>query len=680
MSDVDVIITTEEAEDILTGFAAPDEVFTSEEQRIEVADYLIDEIEKASGERKEREETWARWRRQRLAKPKSETVSYPWPGASNSVPPESMSVTNISFSQLKGKYMNLDPLWKVNVSREELEKKAKALEELINYCGVNQDQMNLRKHNNTIMYDCVSLGTQLGKILWDVNKVKYRRAGEERVVVTHDGPNFIPIRLEDFYTRSFMTETDSAPWYAVRTLYYKHELEKAVQNGFFNDSMIEQVLQNPVNVLDDNKAEEKSMGGDSPDFSGEGQYEVYECSLFWDVDEDGVSEDIKIWVEPTSRLVLREEYNELGFRDIQKFPFQTVPYEFYANGIGAMTDQMQEELTSLHNMAINSGHLNSLQMFVARPGSSLADIDAKPMQVIEAESPKEDIQLLTFPDMTASARILEETARQYIIRATGVNYAMAGLPDMVMKSRFSPSGYDQQATQGASFLELMTKNFDEAYGELGKKLFYLLLAYKDRTRETLFPKFSLETQGLLEEIFTMSDADIQEAFNFSVRITPMDETDEAEQQKTLMLTQLYATYIQQIMPVMQQLSNPQIQQMPQMQDILMRVAVGLSEMMEDQIESMSDLDAQNMLPYLEQFKLALRAMDIQKDAQLAPMKEQVNEMERSGASGMGEQSAQGSAEGAGGMGQAGGEQTPSGPQTGQLGAGTSSSGGIEVLG
>lgn len=673
MSDVDVIITAEEE---LEGIQLPNEVFESDEDREECVTYLLDELSRAKTERAGREKRWAKWRRQRNAQPKNATASYPWDGASNLEAPDAMSTTDIIFAQMKGRYNTLDPLFNVTTSLEKHKAHAAAIGEIVNYCAVAKDQMNLRHHNNTIMKDTVSLGNQIGDVFWDVTQVKYNRNGEEILITTHDGPAFKPERLEDFYVRAFVEKLDNAPWYGLGTNYYKHELEQFQQNGYFVN--IEQIIDQPVTAIDDNKAEQNKNEGDERDFSGSGQYYIIKFSLFWDVDKDGVSEDITVWIEPETQTVLREEYNDLGFRSAQHFPYVTEPYEFYAHGVGGMIEQQQEALTSSTNMAFNSAHLNSLQVIITRQGTKLGEATWKPMSVEEAESPQEDVKVLNFPDVTNSARVMAEDARNNIIRSTGVNYAMAGLPDMVMKSRFSPSGYDQQASTGASFLELMSKNFDDAYGELGQKIFYLLLAYKDRTRSTLFPKFSTETQDLLEEVFQMSEQDIRQIFSFTVAITPMDETEEAKQQKVMMLNTLYSSYIQQMIGITQMIGQPN--QPPQMQEMLIRGAIGYSEMMQSQISDLSDMNPQQVTLYVEEMKLMVDMMDMQKNAMLVQAKEQLRAMEQGSQSGMAGTNGVPSAQGTGGMAQGAGVSTQQPMETGGTGQTPANAGGIEVLG
>jgi len=676
MSDQEIIVDLEDAAG--AGYVAPDEVFTDETERDACKNWVIAEIDRALAEREEREVMWARWRRQRLARPKNKVADYPWTGASNVVPPESMSVTNTAFAQFKGKYLNIDPLWAVKTTKEGFGDQSRSIEKLLNYCATNEDQMNIRKHNNTIFYDAVSLGTQFGKILWDEDKVKYKRNGEEITIVTHDGPNFRPIRLEDFICRANVTDLQKAAMYTVKTTYAEHELQAEAQSGYF--VRIDDVIGSPRTEIDDNKTAEKNMLGDSPDVGTSAEYLIYEVAVFWDVDQDGTKEDLNLWIDATTGIVIREEYNELGFRDVQRFPYLTVPYELYGLGIGWMTDQMQEELTTLHNMAINSQHLSSLQAIITRPGTEIDSEELSPACIIETASPNEDVKILQFPDITASAVRLEALAKEYITRATGVSSAMAGMPDQTMKSRFSPTGYQQQAQQGANLLDLSSKNFDEAYSELGKMLFYLLLAYKEQTIESILPRLPLEDQENIKAVFAMGDQDIRDIFAFSVRVTPMDATEDAKQQKVMMLTQIYAAYIQQVIGLVMQMSSPEIP--PNVKEILSRFIVGLTEMMQGTIEDMSDLSAQLMTPYVEDLKLMLIQMDMQKDAQVAQAKQS------GGAGGVeqGNQTAMGAGQ-AGPTGQAGAEMASegtadpnAGAPTGASGAGTGSAGSIPVFG
>jgi hypothetical protein len=500
---------------------------------------------------------------------------------------------------------------------------AEALTRLVDKLMESKHHVNIRKKNLTIFYDLVSLGTQFVKVPWSVKKWSFKREGQQVEKVVQDSPDVIPIPIDDFFCKLHMYDMQTAPWVAIRTRYQEHELRQQEANGIFQN--VELVLNFNENTISEHVADQLDQMDETSTLTDDTkEYEIFETYLFWDIDGDGVPEDIKLWIHKDAKVILRAEFNELGVRDLVRIPYFNIPYQLYGLGVGHMVEKLQDEVDTLHNIRINSQHLSSLQGFITRTGStSLDNFEFEPLFNLKTEVPKEDVQLIKFPDVSANTFQAEYMVTEYADRLTGAGNAMMGQSDNQAKTRATASGTMFLAQQGYKLYESISKNIEEGYGEIGLMIVYQLVSNAERAIQSILPLAPLEDQELLREVLQMNVEDIPSRFNFTIQVTEVDKTEEAKLQKAMTMQQLYGAYTETVMNLAERIQM--IKQMaPEMLEPAMKLYVGQTKIMEEIIDLLSDKNPEEFTVYVKDIDLLLRKDEMAKDQQVQQMKGALN--------------------------------------------------------
>jgi hypothetical protein len=600
-----------------------DAVIPDEEMRRNIVEYLTTELDQVMNDRSSAEDNWKTWRRQRLARPEQKTKNYPWADASNQAVPLAATNTNSLYAMTKDKFGNRRPLISVSTEDKMFYEHAEALTRLVDKLMESKHHVNIRKKNLTIFYDLVSLGTQFVKVPWSVKKWSFKREGQQVEKVVQDSPDVIPIPIDDFFCKLHMYDMQTAPWVAIRTRYQEHELRQQEANGIFQN--VELVLNFNENTISEHVADQLDQMDETSTLTDDTkEYEIFETYLFWDIDGDGVPEDIKLWIHKDAKVILRAEFNELGVRDLVRIPYFNIPYQLYGLGVGHMVEKLQDEVDTLHNIRINSQHLSSLQGFITRTGStSLDNFEFEPLFNLKTEVPKEDVQLIKFPDVSANTFQAEYMVTEYADRLTGAGNAMMGQSDNQAKTRATASGTMFLAQQGYKLYESISKNIEEGYGEIGLMIVYQLVSNAERAIQSILPLAPLEDQELLREVLQMNVEDIPSRFNFTIQVTEVDKTEEAKLQKAMTMQQLYGAYTETVMNLAERIQM--IKQMaPEMLEPAMKLYVGQTKIMEEIIDLLSDKNPEEFTVYVKDIDLLLRKDEMAKDQQVQQMKGALN--------------------------------------------------------
>jgi hypothetical protein len=592
------------------------EVFNDEEQQEMVLDYLIEEIQLAEDERQIREQKWKTFRRQSKALPENASKNFPWAGASNVSPPLMMSIVHTITSKLVASFADKKPLWKVEPRDEAWKDHANALTEYLNLLAVSRNHLNITDKKRSVFYDLARLGDQVIHLPWIYKQQKFRAntvegTEEEVVKVLQDSPGFIPLRIEDFFVRGHFTNIQDAPWVARRNRFYYHELTQKAAQGVFTN--VDQLTLEASEPTDDNAIADKSDLGiqvTDDNVKESTVFDIYEAYLFYDIDGDGVQEDIIVTFEPSTKTILRTEYNKLGLRPFENISYIKMPHSFYSLGVGDITTGMQQEAETLHNMDIDGRHLGMMQMKIARRGTGLdEDTEYYPGKTIIVDD-LNDFTTFTFPDISEGAFRAEQRASAYAREASGATAQMAG-QDESAGNRLGASGTMFLAQQANTILDSVRDNISEAFSRIGFLVITQLVANSDRVDYSMVSEYEA---NLLKEIFALDIHTLPTTFKLDVRTTEMQETDEARRQGYMSIWQIYSQFGQEMIQVAGMLGQGG---MPEgMTDAVASYYVGKVKMMKEMLEHFQVDNVDDFVPYVRNLELMLENLDAQKDQQL----------------------------------------------------------------
>lgn len=644
-----------------------DEVFKSEENRTACAEYVSQRIIDArdGAERKELVTRWETWRRQRMVRPAQSTKNTPWPNAANTVTTKTATNTNVMFGKLKTMIQGRDPRMVCRARKEEFQPHARALQDLFNFVNASPLHVNLPEKDRTILYEAPSMGTQVVDMSWDSKRMHRRAAdaGGKMVPVdktVFEGPMPDPVLLDQFLFPQGYTDLQTMPWCGFDKNYLGYQLKQLQQLGFFRDvEIVEGAAQTELRDFENQMANRMGL---KPLFSVEREerYVVTKVYVQWDTDDDGITDDLVLWVHAETKTILRAEYNLLGKRPIVRFPFINVPGQFYGMGIGWLSELGQEELDTWRNIRINSTILSSLNMLAVRRGGLLkSDETLKPGKFLQVNDPNGDIKPIGFLDTSGSTLQAEIVASREIDTAVAMSDVARGGQDQVAKSGTSTSLQMMQLRQGDSIFESVSADIRDAYSELYLLQLEMCVVNSQRAVQWMLPLVKLEDQAYVKQVFEMPLEDVPYAFAFEMETTPLSETKEMQRQTVMTKIQLFSMYTQEILQLLQMMTSgmpagpgmPPQSLPPQMQEFIMQAMLTKHKLMEEALSAMGSTDAEDLVGYYKDLEVMRSMIEAQKDAQIAQMKMQaqggMTNVTGTGNPGMG--SAAGGVAGSGGM-------------------------------
>jgi intein/homing endonuclease len=555
-----------------------------------------------------------------------------WTMNSNVTVPIAMTNANGIFALLKSTFSRRVPFWSVLVDDPNLADQAEALEELLSTLAESSNHMNIRKKNSNILYDLASLGTEFVKIPWTIKKSNIKRrnpetgATETITKTVKNTPDLIPIRLEDFLTRPYWgSDIQRAPWIAHKIHFMKHELKERDKSGIFSN--VDVVLNGPFNEIDENRQDSLERGGTDFNKTSEASvFDIYEVYFYWDIDGNGIEEDMIAWIDPISGTFLRVEYNSLGIRPIVRMPYFERPDELYAIGTGWMVENLQDEIDALHNMRIDGTHISMLQMFVSRRGSGLGpNEEFRPLKHIIVDNPLEDFMTIKFPDLGYGTLQAELMTKEYADRVTGSADAMMGFESKSAGTRATSSGTQFLAQQGSRIFTAISESVEDAYSEIGQIVVFQIIKNKNLIIDELDKLVSPEHIEPLIEVLNMDVEDIPTTFKFKVETTQAEKTEDVRRQSILTLFQLYSMGGEKLIQLAAMIFNPQVQLPPEAKEAAMKFYIGGTKMLDDIMKFFGEDDRRAYLPYIKNLEFMTTALENMKDEKLEFAKKQMKQ-------------------------------------------------------
>lgn len=397
------------------------------------------------------------------------------------------------FEKIKGMHsriyqaiLGIDPPFSLKPRDVVTEKQKYEKEQLLNY--IVKDYANKGKGwEATIDKDIlnfVSDGTGITKQSWERDVRKYSdvredftgfkngveqftEVEEQKEEVIFDGPILKTVNIEDFYIAGVNSESpDDADLVAERTFYTKSELIKLAQQNYFYKEAIDKLLssepinQNQMNSLDWTtfKNQQRLLAGINSEVTGHKVYEIFEAYCRWDIDNDGIDEELVVWYAKDSAQILRMTYLERAcpgaIRPYTVKRFIDRPGSPFGIGLAEMLYGINNELDYIHNQRLDYGTLQNLPFgFIrAASGSKPKDIRLAPGTLYNLDNPREDVYFPNLNGGTAYGFQEEAKVTDYGDKVTSLSGFNAGST--------SAQGPLRTATGAAALVAEVNANLD----------------------------------------------------------------------------------------------------------------------------------------------------------------------------------------------------------------------------
>lgn len=287
----------------------------------------------------------------------------------------------------------------------------------------------------------------------------------EREEIVWDCPILETVELEDVWIiGKDRWDVDSADLIDHMQKFTKSDMIKMSRLGFFQSDAVNSVLATPpsgapnqnVNLLNQElKYQADYLSGIEKTTSraGPSTYTVHECYLSYDIDEDGINEELVVWYEEKSRQILRITYlDRVGPGG--KRPFTIKLFTPDGKGLGEMLYGLNNEIDYIHNQRLDYGTLQNLPFFFYRAASGLNPIELKlgPGMGIPVDSPSEDVYFPSLSNRTAYGFQEEAQVTQYAEKVSGITGFSLG--------QISSQGATRTATGTSALVNELNSNID----------------------------------------------------------------------------------------------------------------------------------------------------------------------------------------------------------------------------
>lgn len=613
MSDY-VEIEVEEGEEDQFVLGQQDEVIADPENKKELVDYLCTEYEEVEASRESQKEEWALWRKMAEAEPLVKTKNTPYRSASNVTPPLTQSIYHTGYAHLKQMFDAKTPFWTVRANRRDDRddiKRAKVLTKYLDILAKSEDDLNLERVKQEGLSEAALMGTAFLKTVWTAESWNYKRRDMDGNLVQEQaykrfGPQIQVAPLDRVVYPPEFAEIKDMPWVGYTVTLPKHELVNRGMNGMYMDTDI---------VLDWGRTDKDALDRQRDSARGSEQkayvdlFDITEFFVQWDVDQDGMYEDIIITLHVPSRTILDIRFNDLLVRDTVEAKFIARNFAVEGRGIGQMTKSMQFEAEGMHNVRNDNAKFAAMRMIAMNRATARENRESiYPGKIWKTENPHQDIVPIQLGEVYPSSFQAEQQAMMLARETTGISSVMGGFSDPRLGSRDTFRGQNMRMQQGQGVFASITTGLKSAFRQVGRLVYYQLCLHKDDViaREQRAMRLSQEEIDTLSEALDIPVQDIPIRMSFDIATTDIDQSFESKRQNMLTLTQLYSQWAQEVTPIAQLLFGPEGQQMkqvaPEMYKHFLDVYVGSTNMLHRIFEFFNEDDVDEYVPDIERYK------------------------------------------------------------------------------
>lgn len=622
--DVDVDVENEEVLSEDSPYYLAGGVLGSSKRK-ETVDMLMEEASIALSEWAEDREEWKKYRRQYKAKPKHKRRDYPIKNASNTYVPVTRSITNTLYGKLVEMFEARDPFWEAESPKcgdEDYEETRQNMDVMTKYMNIlyeNKHELDGRDKSKPLLHEAALMGLSVLKIPWKKAQWTFKTndVPPETVTTTsHNGPDFVVIPREDVLYRKAFDDIQTMPWFC-HVLHLNYTDLMQMQDVYENIDKIKDRGRDMneftwESAMVEGYENEITGGGSSPHSR---IWDIGEFNVWVDANDDGVLEDVKITIDLNTRTVLREEFNDLGVREYVPYIFIQDPFSLAGEGTGSSTTVQDEEATAMNNLKNDNAKIANMRMIVAKKQGPIGPRESiYPGKVVFADNPKEDLQTFQLGEIYPSASQSIQESVMWAQRATGMSDAMMGFASSVAKSGDTFRGQNQRLQQGQGIFTSISQGIVRSFTEAARIVLYQLVRHKDEVieKEQKIKRLTDDEITRLESVLSIDVDELPMRMHFNVKTTDVEDTFESKRQNYLTLSQLFAQFAQQTMPLAQQILGPQGQQLqqqaPDLYAYMLSILTGSSKLMGEIFKFFNNEDESKYVPKLKKQEAILDIM------------------------------------------------------------------------
>jgi hypothetical protein len=537
----------------------------------EFIDWIYNELWQTEGDRSVIERKWLDLISQHRARVIGDgTADVPFIGASD----VDFPLTAIHYEPVYADLMQTlhipKDFWSVVALQPDRVPYAKPFQEFLSH--VEKTDIRMRKVNEKALIDLLILGTNVYKDSIR-HEIKTRKDYDEMGQITNRTlidfkPQGKHIPLQDFFIPAYASSIDpdeigGAPWVSHRFELTEGQFAaRAEGQSPFLPNYDKKAVQNVQRyVVDDreDKIKERQRAEDEFQPFHDRKIHLHEIWARFDVDGNGIDEDIVVVWHQESRTILRATYNPYihGKRPFSSGNYMPGP-GFYGIGIAEADEWAQLIMSRLLNSAVNNTLIANQRMYAVPLGAHISPDEPIYGGKIWPIGPNEKIGEIRLGDTYPSLFNLMDGIMQYAEQRTSVSELRQG--DLAnLPSRTPASTVLSALKEGKKKFDMVMAGLrDSVFNEMGQRVVQNLVQIsKDDPR---YIALAYQVMGdvdgaMVAEILQGPVHDIEEKFGISVSATSSIVNKEVEKQNFVGMGQMIAQIYPQMMQYAQILAQ-----------------------------------------------------------------------------------------------------------------------------
>lgn len=536
----------------------PPEIEMGDEQLRRLKEYLRFEISTCEQERWSQIAKFSRLKQKYRTKFPEMPKNFPIPNSSQITIPVIKTHVDTLTSQLFQTVMAAEPMASVRAKDEDpqIQEFVDDWERFLQL--YSEEKLQHEDVFDTALTESIKLGTSVIEVTrkldrrkvvdFDAATGKYTQVAKE----VFNGPFLYNIPIEDFWCRPEWQDPQTAPWCGKVLRMPWSQIKDMAVSGEIDADQINNLWKLPVNpgYIPDTVRDDAKQEKTEPQFWEE--YRLFELCVRWDVDGDGIDEDIIVYYHWESNTLLRRKFNTFNRRPYEIFRFKKIEYRFYGEGMAEILEQLQEEISTQHNQRIDNATIASLKLILterAIPGIRPGD-PVWPGKVVKAKPGS--VEAWALGEIYPSTIENEKISQAYAKEASGVG-----------ENAFNAQPVSRTtAAAQLSLLEERNRRFDKTLKGYRKNIrnIYLQLTYlfnQTGTGGLAELWFGPEKGQLIEQVITMPADMLANKIKIQVTSTKATINRQVELQTNIAVMNLIIQNGEQLLALVQNLA-PQV--------------------------------------------------------------------------------------------------------------------------
>lgn len=438
----------------------PPEVPMSDEQLSRLATYLDRELALCESERQPYISKLARLRYKYRTEFPDKPKNWPIANASQITIPVIKSQVDTISSRMYQTIVSADPPVRVKTEDEEFSDFAFDFEEFLKLYG--EQIVDLEELLDDYCTEVVSMGTGVLETTNYHSQCAYGRwdpatgTFTKQTHVKHSGPMIFHVPVEDFWIRPAWQNVQRAPWCGKELRLSWSEVKDMAFSGELDPTLIHKIARwdNTNQDIPETVQIDEWVEKFKPNTRN--QYKLFCLCVRWDVDGDGLEEELIVYYHRPSRTLLRRRFNNFhkGRRPWEVTRYKRLPHRFYGEGVAESLEHLQEEISTIHNQRLDNATIANLRIILVskmiqglRPGDRLWS-----GKIVKVTNVKEDVGSLQLGEVYPSTVQNESIAQNYVQQVSGAGEVAMGQAQPVSRTT---------ATAQMALLEELNRRFDK---------------------------------------------------------------------------------------------------------------------------------------------------------------------------------------------------------------------------